>query len=499
MPSATDFDFSGNYAFISSEALMHRLDESILPLLKERGGRICRIYTDATPRTATGDFPLSALPADFFHTQAVRAVFCTDNATPPGIVPKQIPLIAIPHASWRFGKQGPSEYIERVPSYLSNCDYYLAPGRAKPLCIKIASLRQHDGIHILPFGNLKIDELRRRWIATPHKTNIFYCCGQHQNAIPIESKSKLIDLCLQHFPQYDFILRPFPGERPLYDSLADAFRYTKRFRIDSSRSMLQKIPEAVAVLADNNSTTGHMFSLATGRPAVILASPGQKTLFIEWDCLPPVCSPETAISRLKTILARQDSELPELTAMRETYLFRPGHARELFFTYLMQILSGTVPQEAVTTPCEYIGDLQLDSPTAEISFFLQVLRTCRVEFYYSSLQRFRHYAALQNFYQKLYEGRVRRNIPAMLIIQEKQGRKYLLIPSKTPHSFFLPASLSEYSPATKTFIQQNRALLRAQKSLGRGIHILLPDRDKAVFCHALASVIAEVYGLSSPA
>ena len=35
-----DLDFSGNYLFVAERLRMHRLDESLRPLLEARGGRI---------------------------------------------------------------------------------------------------------------------------------------------------------------------------------------------------------------------------------------------------------------------------------------------------------------------------------------------------------------------------------------------------------------------------------------------------------------------------
>lgn len=489
--STDKFDFSGNYVFISSSILMHRLDESIRPLLEKRGGNITRIYTSNPQSLTPEDFSLATLPACFFHTQSIRAVFCTDNCVPPALIPSGIPLIAVPHAFWRTKESDITTLLKDYPSFLGSCDYYFSQGDVAPLHVTIASLRRHDKVFILPLGSLKIDSLRQCWTKEHNKTSILYCCGYHQRSISIEDKYKLIKLCLEAFPQYDFILRPFPGDRLLYNSLADAFRSTRRFRIDSSRSTLQKLPSAAAVLADNNSTVGHMFSLATGQPAVIIACRDQHGTH-DGTLLNPVYTPEEAIAALSAVLALKDKEHPELVAMRNKLTFQPGHAQELFFSYLMQILSGTVPQEAVEVPCEYIGDLQLDSPTDEIIFFLRVLRSCRVEFYYTSMHwRFNNYTALQCFYRKLYEGHTLQNKPALVSIQKQQGRKRLLIAPQNTQPFFCPSPLSDYNATTKIFIQQNRECLCAKPT----DHILLPDRNKTVFCHALASLIEEVYGL----
>lgn len=124
MIAADAFDFSGRYVFIATSVLMHRLDESIRPLLEERGGRISRIYTDMTPRPATGDFSPAALPPGFFEKEHVRAVFTTDHSAPPNLVPLSIPLFAFSHAFW-FPRPHTEQMLQICPSYVGNADYYL--------------------------------------------------------------------------------------------------------------------------------------------------------------------------------------------------------------------------------------------------------------------------------------------------------------------------------------------------------------------------------------
>ena len=500
MPSATDFDFSGNYVFIASATYMHRLDESIRPLLEERGGQIFRIYTNAAPRIAAGDFALSALPADFFETGAVRAAFTTDAATPPDLVPPTVPLIALPHAFW-FPRPQTEALLQDFPSYVGNADYYLTQDSADlpSRYPRPTSGRRKDNIYLLPFGSLKLDELRRRWLAETHKSHILYTCGKIGHADPLlpEEKKEFIDCCLQHFPQYDFVLRPFPGDRPLYDSLTRAFRTTKRFRIDSYRSTLQRMPSTAALLCDSNSTTGKLFSLATGQPTVFLPSRNMTGDHNPSNLFSPVRTPGEMIARLQEILALKGKENPALTAMREKLIFRPGHARELFFSYLGKILCNTVPQEAIAVPCDYTGDIRLPTATDEIVFFLRELRACRLALYHPPLRHFALYSALTDFYQKLWEG-IQRQKTGMVSVHDRQGHRNLLVDTNCRENLLCPAPLSDYTQATQLFIQQHKHLIRTFRSLDAPFSILLPDKNYEVFCAALANVIEQAYGTGKP-
>ena len=315
----------------------------------------------------------------------------------------------------------------------------------------------------------------------------------------MEERKAFIDACLTHFPQYDFVLRPFPGERPRYEPLATAFRTTKRFRMDSSRSTLRHMASAAALLCDHTSTTGKIFALATGQPTVFLPSRNMPGAWDANDLFSPVRTPEDMLQALQSSLAWKNGDHPELTALREKLIFRPGHSRELFFHYLAQILSGAVPRDAVALPCDYIGDIQLATPAEELAFFLRTLRACRLHFYYESLNRYSLWQGLRTFYQKL-EQRFYKGRPLLLSISEQDGQTRLTMPKETLSPFFLPAPMSDYCPETQAFIRQHESLYRTEQEREPSRHVLLPDRDKTVFCHALASVVEQAYGgILSPA
>ena len=500
---ATDaFDFSGSYVFLANSVYMHRLDESIRPLLEERGGRITRVYTDMTPRPATGDFSPATLPPDFFDKEHVRAAFTLDQSAPINLVPPEVPLLALPHAFW-FPPPHTEHMLQIYPSYVGNADYYLTQdgGAVPPSFPRLTSGRRREELYLLPFGCLKLDELRRRWLAEPHRATILYTCGHSAHGVPLlmEERKAFIDACLTHFPQYDFVLRPFPGERPRYEPLATAFRTTKRFRMDSSRSTLRHMASAIALLCDHTSTTGQLFALATGQPAVFLPSRNMPRAWDANDLFSPVRTPEDMLLALQSSLAWKNGDHPELAALREKLIFRPGHSRELFFHYLAQILSGAVPSDAVALPCDYIGDMELTTPAEEVGFFLRTLRACRPDLYYEPLCRFPLFQALNNFYKHM-SIRFYWKKPLLLSVSTQEGRTRLMLPETTLSPFFRPAPISDYCPETQTFIRQHESLCRTEQKKQPSRHILLPDRDRTVFCHALAAVVEQAYGdILSPA
>ena len=147
---ATDaFDFSGRYVFIANSVYMHRLDESIRPLLEERGGRITRIYTDMTPRPATGDFSPATLPPDFFDKEHVRAAFTLDQSAPTNLVPPEVPLFAFSHAFW-FPRPHTEKLLQTCPSYVGNADYYLTQDNATVSFVASSCMPLKHAINVPP-------------------------------------------------------------------------------------------------------------------------------------------------------------------------------------------------------------------------------------------------------------------------------------------------------------------------------------------------------------
>lgn len=177
-----------------------------------------------------------------------------------------------------------------------------------------------------------------------------------------------VEACLRHFPDRILYVRPFPGERERYEALARHFRSAGNFRIDGSRSLLRRLPSAAALICDDSTTVGMMFSLATGRRSVYLSVHSPHGPGVRQTCFAAVHSPAEMIRELKQRVAGTGDEEPELLRLRERLVHRPGHARELFYTYLARILSGAELPEALDVPCEYVGNLQFATPRDAIAF-----------------------------------------------------------------------------------------------------------------------------------
>lgn len=235
---AGDVDFSGNYLFVTSQRYMHRLDESLQPLLEARGGRIVRLLTGVVNKRN--------LPRGFFAHFAFRAAFTVDCTAPCDLLPSDLPLIAIPHAFWE--RPQTKVMLEEKPSYLGTADYYLTqddPASSKGLA---ASMRRRDVVRLLPFGNPKLDLLRQNWLDEPRKDIIMYCCGMTDYSCPMSEKLEYVRRCLRDFPQYQVVVRPFPGAVADYASLVEAFGHDERFTLDTGSTTLFYLPRAATLL-----------------------------------------------------------------------------------------------------------------------------------------------------------------------------------------------------------------------------------------------------------
>lgn len=495
MEFSKSFDFSGNYAFVASWGMMHRLDESIRPLLEARGGRIIRIHTEEGNRASPNWLTPATLPQDFFCRQAIRAAFTVDYAAPPGLVPLTVPLIGLPHAFWTSPK-GQLRSLGEYAFYLANMDYYLSQDSACSVDWEIVSLRRRDHVRVLPIGNLKLDELRLRHRAEKNKNCLVYCCGLSLLAANREIQFDYIDACLRHFPEYTLFVRPFPGDRHAYARLEHHFRACDRFRIDSSSSTLRHLPSAAALICDDTSTVGMMYSLATGRRAVFLPAYTPKLWGVRQTAFPAVRSPEEMVGELKKRLAEPEGEDPELVRLRESLVYRPGHARELFYDWLARILSGADLAEGLAVPCEYVGDWQFATPQEAVALFLRALRSCRLEQYQSVLTLRSQVGKILCMLYTLLRSRQQQGLPLVLHVKGRAWRALDDAELDASCPIHLPSPLEDYGPATRDFLRARGEQSRDMPHAGEeGMHILLPDRNKRVFCLGLARLIAHLVNM----
>lgn len=489
-----NFDFSGNYLFVAEKLRMHRLDESLRPLLEARGGRILRLQADCLPLDTPDGWNLTTLPTDFFARYAVRAAFTTDNSAPPDLVPPDVPLVALPHAFWETPQS--EKLLGDWAAYLGNADYYLTQDLPSPGGdALVSSLRRRDVVRLLPFGSLKLDLLRERWLSEPRKDIIMYCCGTTAQGCTIAEKQKLVQRCLADFPHYRVVVRPFPGAADAYAPLVEALRREERFLLDTGGSTLRYLPRTAALLYDSHTTTGRIFLLATGLPAVCI--PARDMDERDYTLHPCVASTPDALSAgVAACLAQYRlGEVPELRRLRETILYRPGEARRLFWDYLAAMLQGTVPPQAVAVPCEYIGDCRPASRAEELSLLLRRLQAGSVERSYNLFRAYPLYNNLEAFYRTL-RRRADKQLPCLIRLTQQPGGRKLSIcrDGEEGLPFLCWGPLHTYGPPGLTYIQTQQS--RRLDTLTDDCAVLLPDRSKSLFCRAFAELILTAYGPS---
>lgn len=484
-----DTDFSGDYLFVAGVSQMHRLDESLRPLLESRGGRIVRLQADILPVRTPDGWNLADMPGDFFGRHRFRAAFTTDNSTPRDLVPLSIPLIAMPHAFWRMPHT--ERLLTTQPAYLGNADYYLTQDRADPPPVRVASLRRRDVVRLLPFGSLKVDALRERCLAETRKDVIMYCCAGDAHFRSMEDRLALVRACLRRFPGYGFVLRPYPGKEAPFAPLCEALRGEDRFVFDTGGSSLRWLPRTAVLLHDASTTTGQIFQVASGRVGVCIAGRNMDEETCAGQCF-LVETPEELTAAVAACLERNGrGEDAALTALRERLIHRQGQARELFFTYLAAILRGDIPAEAVEIPCEYIGHCRAGTRREELELFLRRLRAGRTEFSYNLFREYGFYQSLEAFHRTL-RRRTLRGLPCLVRLIPNGGVPQLGIVRDTPATFFRWGRPRDYGPAGLGFIGAGQS--RRVDALTEGCAILLPDGDVSVFSQALAEIFLAVYG-----
>lgn len=485
-----DLDFSGNYLFVAERLRMHRLDESLRPLLEARGGRIVRLQADGEPPGTPDSWNLRDLPPDFFSRHAFRAAFTTDNSAPRDLVPPEVPLIAIPHAFWETPQT--EKLLGGWAAYLGNADYYLtqdlpspAPGAIVP------SLRRRDAVRLLPFGNLKLDLLRERWLDEPRKDVIMYCCGVTAHGCPMPEKLAIVRRCLRDFPQYQVVVRPFPGAAAAYAPLVDALGHDGRFVLDTGGSTLRYLPRAAALLYDAHTTTGNFFLLATGRTGVCLPAAGRDEK--PHPQAQVAATPEEVSAAVAVCLAQlEQGEVPALRRLRESILYRPGEARQLFWGYLARILRGVVPPQAVAVACEYLGDCRPATRQDELALLLQRLEAGTVERSYNLFREYPLYNSLEAFYRTL-RRRAEKGLPCLVRLIRRPGGQGLSVcrDADMDWPFFCWGPLRDYGPPGLLHIQAHAQ--RRLDGLTDDCAILLPDRSRGLFCRAFAELLRATY------
>ena len=358
-----------------------------------------------------------------------------------------------------------------------------------------SSLRRRDVVRLLPFGNLKLDLLRERWLNEPRKDIIMYCCGITAYGCPIPRKLEIVRRCLRDFPHHHVVVRPFPGAEAAYAPLTEALGHDERFILDTGGSTLRYLPRAAALLYDVHTTTGNIFLLATGQTAVCLPAHDRDEQALPYA--QHAATPAEVSAAVAACLAQlEQGEVPALRRLRESILYRPGEARGLFWEYLACILQSEVPQQTVAVPCEYIGDCRPASRQEELALLLRRLRDGSVERSYNLFRGYPLYNNLEAFYRTL-RRRAEKGLPCLVRLkQHPKGRALRVCRDEEADMPFLCwAPLRDYGPPGLKHLQTHQ-----QQRLGAltaDCAILLPDRSKSLFCRAFAELIEIVYGAAA--
>lgn len=278
-----------------------------------------------------------------------------------------------------------------------------------------------------------------------------------------------------------------------YASLVEAFGHDERFTLDTGSTTLFYLPRAATLLYDANTTTGQMFMLATGQKAICLptSDPSKK--------ISPhahvASTPDEVSAAVAMCLAQlEQGEVPELRHLRESILYRPGETRHLFWQYLADILRGTVPPQAVAIACEYIGDCCPASRNDELALLLQRLAAGTVERSYNLFREYPFYSELESVYRALHIRRDK-GLPCLVRLgQQSDGYQQVEVcPDEAQDMPFLCwGSLRYYGPPGLMHIQKHASQRLAAPTAGCAI--LLPDRNKELFCQAFTELLVAVYG-----
>ncbi len=190
----------------------------------------------------------------------------------------------------------------------------------------------------------------------------------------------------------------------------------------------------------------------------------------------------------------EQGEVPELRHLRESILYRPGETRHLFWQYLADILRGTVPPQAVAIACEYIGDCCPASRNDELALLLQRLAAGTVERSYNLFREYPFYSELESVYRALHIRRDK-GLPCLVRLgQQSDGYQQVEVcPDEAQDMPFLCwGSLRYYGPPGLMHIQKHASQRLAAPTAGCAI--LLPDRNKELFCQAFTELLVAVYG-----
>lgn len=400
------------FALFSAQMHCLMLNDLVAPVLLENGARVRRIYAcNVVPERWA---KLGFCPVEKARGLPLDAIFTVDGRQHK--LPTNIPVITLPHATWN------TRHIESLLSeyrfYVPTSDYYCVQdslAKNSPALEKgLISTRRDDFVTLLPIGSLKIDTIAEEYASTPDKNAILICLGglRYQSFAPellISSLDAAVNALLGAFGRHQIVLRPFPGDEA-HDSLLSIRQkhaLNPRFIYDHSDSTRHWMKHS-AVVISRASTTGRVFSMATGRPHIALdprADADRDALSYAAD------TPEALCEAVERALRQQ----PEPDFKKSSGLYRAGHAKQLLVEYLQKILNNDYDERwlrvAVKNP--QLPSMQTESD--QLLLFSAALKTNTLETCRYFISDKHHIWHQLNTTISVINARIRQNQACLLI------------------------------------------------------------------------------------
>ena len=231
--------------------------------------------------------------------------------------------ISLPDTLFKYGGALQFEFILQAKPYKGD-DITLPPYLPESLITHNSEL-----IYLVPMGIPKLDKLHR--LSSEVKSNK-PCIGYHLSNWEIESEyvrknvSNTVLSLTQNFPEFDILIRPFPGDiqrTELKKQLAP-FVDHPRVKISLASSYVEDYAN-INILVTHRENTGHNFALGTGRPIITLLQ-NSKNQITQTDLGYQVNDLASLIKQLSYCIKSMENEQNRISAYANSVVFNLGHS-----------------------------------------------------------------------------------------------------------------------------------------------------------------------------
>lgn len=454
MDSAHNILHGRTFALFSAQMHCLTLNELVAPVPLEKGARVRRIYASSVVPERWAK--LGFCPMEKARGLPLDAIFTVDARQHK--LPPNIPVITLPHATW--GNRHIEDLLSEYRFYVPTSDYYCVQNslaKSSPALEKgLISTRRDDFITLLPIGSLKIDKIAEEYASTPDKNAILICVGglRYQHFPPellISALDAAVNALLNAFERYQIVLRPFPGDEAQGSLLAIRQKHARnpRFVYDYSDSTRHWMKYS-AVVISHASTTGRVFSMATGRPHIefnLRADAGGDTLSYAAD------TPEALCEAVERALRQQ----PGPSFEKSSGLYRAGHAKQLLVEYLQKILNNEYDERwlrvAVKNP--QLPSMQTESD--QLLLFSAALKTNTLDTCRCLISDNRHIWHQLDTTISVISTRIRQNQVCLLIsnFQKKFLQPFSELDLISGNEVIISKNEQDHSEATLQFLRRH--------------------------------------------